>query len=95
MMYIIVKETGTDACLTKAGIFLTKRNAYAICEAYNARNKNSNVCYIVKSISMELTRVWKIRKEERRRKRRQRRYNRLISKRNNVDKKIRKMQKGA
>lgn len=94
-MYLIVKETGTDACLTKAGIFLTQRNAYTICEIYNARNKNSNVCYVVKSISMEWARVWKARREETKRKRRQRKYNRLVNKRNNVDKKIRKLQKGA
>lgn len=94
-MYLVVKDTGADCCLTRAGVFLTQRNAYAVCEVYNARNKNSNVCYVVKSIPMEWARVWRARREEAKRKRRQRKYNRLVSKRNSVDKKIRKLQKGA
>ena len=94
-MYLVVKDTGADSCLIKAGIFLTRRNAYVMCEMYNTRNKNSNVHYVVKPIPMELARVWRTRRKEAKRKRRQRKYNRLISKRNNVDKKIRKLQKGA
>ena len=94
-MYLVVKDTGIDSCLIKAGVFLTRRNAYAMCEMYNTRNKNSNVHYVVKPILMEWVRVWRTRRKEAKRKRKQRKYNRLISKRNNVDKKIRKLQKGA
>lgn len=94
-MYLVVKGTGADSCLVKAGVFLTRRNAYAMCEMYNTRNKNSNVHYVVKPIPMEWARVWRARRKEAKRKRKQRKYNRLISKRNNVDKKIRKLQKGA
>ena len=94
-MYLVVKDTGALQALTGTGLFISKRNAYAICEEMNARNKDNNIVYVVRSIGKEWRRVWKKRKAEARRARRVRRFNRLVAKRDTITKKIKKMQKGA